>query len=769
MTGGTVITRGLRVRWPTMGLAIWAVVVHGFVLAAATAAETDGTTSRPAPLFTPDLNREADYLSQPPDQACPIPELPVNRSTYYKWLEFSRHFRYADNPATHGQYGPRHFLPVLAYYVESGDRQAGLACIAMLKAFHEWVRQEVAAKGWHALFCQEMGYIGLYREHLARGRLLSRDDVWFRELVLDFARGLHPWGSPQTYWRGPMHRAQGEGVVRGLAARWYPDAPEADEWRSYSDLVYEDWWRFRDFAANDTNYLFATLQPLFLRATLLNDDEFFADPKMAPVWDRLMEEVSPDGSVPPYGANLGWNDTAGMRIAMLEMLASRTGDGRYRYVAHRLMNYLVYQRLRYREHHMLLGPQTTEPLALAFLFTDDSIAPVAPDPGSTILYRKETVRLPGYGTGPQDKALAKEIIGPVDQREDRGFIDCGLLLKDTPKPSKLVLRSGWKPGDFYVLVDLFPRHDPLNPLGILGMTRWGAALTCAISAKGFADENRVIIKPHPTARNLPSPSAEPETLILDFADSEIATYASASVDRYESLPITCARHFVFVKNEFLFFRDDVQASAPFEGSVASVFNTQNIGPRVSAEAALTYMSQPAALDIGLLNPAVDLLVYQCPQDGARMASADRTATDPRTQFVRGQVRYEWNGSLAPDRQRHFTTLLRPQPPAAATTAVSSDAQASGADVGPQLDTRFISVVLDDDRATVLRIDGDDGRQQWVVVNPTGGAVTAGDLKTDARAAYIETRREAVTTAWRHKGKTLRLRDREVRTVGSAGL
>ena len=70
---------------------------------------------------------------------------------------------------------------------------------------------------------------------------------------------------------------------------------------------------------------------------------------------------------------------------------------------------------------------------------------------------------------------------------------------------------------------------------------------------------------------------------------------------------------------------------------------------------------------------------------------------------------------------------------------------------------------------MLRIDGDDGRQQWVVVNPTGGAVTAGDLKTDARAAYIETRREAVTTAWRHKGKTLRLRDREVRTVGSAGL
>jgi len=445
---------------------------------------------RPTAIFTPNLNRLIDSSNNSNDPSFSLRQLPVSRQTYFKWLQFSKHIGYAENPEAHGQYGPRHFMPVLAKYVESGDQKYGKACIRMLEAFHRWVREEVAKKGGHTLFCEEAGYLGLYRHYLTSGGLMVPDEPWFRALVLDFARGLHPWGCEKTYWRGPMPRAQGEGIARGLAARWYPDIPEASDWLAYSDRVYQDWWRFRDFAANDTNYLFATLLPLFVRASLLGDDVFFNDPEMSGVWERLIEEVSPDGSVPPYGANQGWNDTAGVRIALLEMLAARTGDGRYRFVAHRMMNYLVYQRMRYRGNHMLLGPQTTEPLAIAYLVANDAVRPIVPDPGSKVTYRKETVRLPGYGTGPQDKSLAQAVLGPLDERADRGFVTGGLLVTDNRMPSKLVLRSGWEPGDFYVLVDLFPRHDPLNPLGILGMTRWGAALTCAISAKTFADENR---------------------------------------------------------------------------------------------------------------------------------------------------------------------------------------------------------------------------------------------------------------------------------------
>jgi len=716
-------------------------------------------------LYTGDLNRSADFRAANPQHVSPIPELPVTRATYQKWLQFSGHLRYADNPANRGQYGPRHFLPVLAEFAVSGDRRYGDACVAMLKAFHVWLREEIAQKGWHELFCQELGYIGLYREHLVKAGLIAQDEPWFRDLVLDFARHLHPWNSPEQDWRGPMHRAQGEGVAKRLAAEWYPDAPEADEWRKYADVVYGDWWRFRDFAANDTNYLFATLQPLFLRAIHLRDDRFFQDPAMAGVWNRLMQEVSPDGSVPPYGANLGWNDTAGIRIAMLEILASKTRDGRYRFVAHRLMNYLVYQRLRYRENHILMGPQTTEPLALAYLLADDTIDPVPPDAGSSVLFRKETVRLPGFGRGPRDKVLAKEVLGPIDDRADRGLIDCGLLVTDASKPSKLVLRSGWTPGDFFVLVDLFPRHDPLNPLGILGITRWGSSLTCAISAKGSSEENRVAVTGKNEGQPVAASAEMPESKIDDFVDAKAVTYAAVSVAGYDGSAATCTRHFVFVKNAFLLVRDVVSASDPIDVTVASVFNTQNIGPRVSAHAALTYMSQPAALDVGLLNPPVDLLVYHCPQPDARIEVVDRTASDPRAEYVRAQLRYAWSGRLSADNPRWFSTLFRPQPPTPAGPLESSNPEVEGGTVHAPLDTSFIETLAHDQRATVLRINGPDGLQQWVICNPEGRLRTVGDLQTNARVAYVELRSGEPTVVWQHRGSTLMLGGRNLITAG----
>jgi hypothetical protein len=717
--------------------------------------------SQEAPLFTPDLNREVEYRRTRPDQINPIQQLPVTRATYRKWLQFSGHLRYVDDPTGHGQYGPRHFLPVLAEYAESGDPRYGQACIEMLKAFHRWIEEEVARKGWHTLFCQEMGYIGLYREHLVRGGLIAADEKWLRNLVLDFARNLHPWDTPRTYWRGPMHRAQGEGVAKRLAAEWYPDAPEAEEWKAYSEKVYADWWRFRDFAANDTNYLFVTLQPLFLRATLLRDEQFFQDAAMANVWQRLMQEVSPDGAVPPYGANLGWNDTAGIRVAMLEMLASKTGDGRYRFVAHRLMNYLIYQRMRYRDNHMLLGPQSTEPLALAHLFADDAIEPVEPDSRSAVLVRKEAIRLPGFGGDPRDKILAEPVIGPVDGHQDRGFIDCGLLVGEATKPSKLVLRSGWNPGDFYAIIDLYPRHDPLNPLGILGMTRWGSSLTCAISAKARSEENRIIVTSNDRGAQPPGKNVQPETTISDFVDGQAVTYASVSVDGYDGLPVACTRHFVFVKNEFLFVRDVITASSPLDVTLASVFNTQNIGPRLSPNAALTYMNQPPALDVGLLNPPVDLLVYHCPLPDARIEVIDRTSLDPRAESVRGQLRYSWSGVLAENRPRHFAALFRPQSPTPAGQAVSSDPAADD-DVGRlALDTSFIETLLHDGLATVLRIIGPEEREQWVVCNPEGRLQTTGDLQTDARAAYVEVRDGEPVTVWQHKGSQLTIRGRKL--------
>jgi len=709
------------------------------------AAEMEQEVQRlgPPTYYMQDLSRLDRYQKQPPERYDSIPQHPVNRQTYFQWLADAGAFVAIDNPEKHGPYGPRDHMPVLAKFVESGDRKYADACIRMLKAYHTWLKHEVEAKGWHNMYMDEPGYIGLYRRYLGEKGALDPNEPWFRELVLFMNRTVHVWGTKPTEWRGPMHRAQGEGVMKGLAARWYPDAAEAPAWQRYSDNVYQDWWRFRDFPTNDTGYMFGILLPLFLRAELVGDDSFFNDPKARVVWERLMLEVSPDGSVVPYGAHAGWNSMAAARLLMLEMLSAKTRDGRYRYVAHKLMNYLLYQQSRYRENHLLAGRDGAEKLAVAYLLADDSVTPVKPDAGSTVLYRKETLRLADL----RNKQAATRFLGSqaqLDSDPDRANICCGLLVSDKTVPSKLVLRSGWGPGDLFALVDLFPRHDPLNVPGILGITRWGAALTSTISSKGESDENRLVIRD--LSGNAPRRSNHdrdlgdtyyPDVRIRHFADTKKATFATVEVSNYMGLPVRCTREFAFLKNRFMVVRDVATFEEGFTAEVADVWNSQNIGPQIGKHWANTFMNSPMAYSEALLNPPVDLLVYFVPQPGRRMQVVDRTATDPRSGDVPAQLRYLWQGNVEAGQTLHFTQLLVPHPPSARKTVSVVAGDPKNKDLLGTAGADAIEVLADSAQTSILRCKFTPGRTEWIVLNPAGERVSAGGLETDARVAYLD--------------------------------
>ena len=685
--------------------------------------------------------RYHEFHRRRPDRYYPIPREKITRETYYRWLEDSGHIGYVDNADRHGGYGVRHLMPVLAAYVKTGERRYGEACIVMLKEFHEFMKEQVARRGWHSKFIDEPSYIGLYRRYLTQGGILDeKKDTWFREMVLYMNRHIHVWNSPPTFWRGPMHRSQCEGVTKGLAARWYPDAPEARLWQEYAETVYQDFWRYRDNPPNDTGYYFAIVAPLALRAELRGDEAFFNDPQMKRVWERLMYEVSPDGCILPYGAHGGWNSSAGARVMMLEMIGAHTKDGRYRYAAHTLMNYLLYQFDAYKGHHMLLGPASTEKLAVAYLVADDSIAPVQPDAGSRILYRKETLRLRG-------KKPASKWLGELDPAPDKAQICCGLIVTDKNLPAKMVLRSGWHPGDLFALVDLFPRHDPLNVPGVLGLTRHAAALSMTCPAKGFSDENRLIIEDlsgtAPLRWNKDPDLADKfyqDVTVPHFHDLKRATFASVVVTNYQGYPVKLTRELAFIKNRFLVVRDVPEFEEGFLARVGPVFNSENVGPQVGDHWANTFMAAPKYLNYPLKNPAWDLLVYFAPQPGCRMEVVDRTAADPRTSYVPAQVRYRWRGITRPGQKLVFTQVFCPHEPKAVTSASTAAGGDRTADLLGTAGASGIEVLLDTVDATVLRCRFEPERVEWVVLNPSGQKIAADGLATDARFAYVDVRK-----------------------------
>jgi hypothetical protein len=740
----------------------------------------------PPTLFMQDSLR---YTQRVPDeyhrQFYPIPVTPVTRDTYMAWLEDSGLLDHVNEPER-GLVGPGELLPVLAKFAQTGERKWGEACVSMLKDFHRAVKLEVASKGWNSEFVEQPAVLPLYRRLLIEHGLLNEaQDTWFRDMMLDYTRTLHVWNSPDSFWRGPCHRTQQEGVIRGIVAKWYPDIPEAAEWQRYSEQVFADFWEHKDLTENDTGY---SMNPTF--ANMLagpearGSDEFITHPQMLKLWERHLAEVTPDGAINPYGPNGGWNSTAGCRLWMFELIAAKTGDGRFRFAAQRLMNYLLYQKEPLRRHRGSFVRETTQHIALAWLVTDEKVKPVQPSSASQFLQRKQVLRIGA-------KEDATHFLKNLDPAPDKAKTCCYLLVLGDEVPSKLVFRSGWIPGDMFALVDLFIGADPLNPGGVIGMTRWGAPFTQAISAKGAAEQNRLVIedlggKVERRYRRLPigqmgenwgrgswskGESASARVSVPVFADQKSATFAVVETSDWEALPVKVTREFAFIKNRFFVVRDVAAFEADFHARLGPIWNTQNVGPQVGAHFANTFFSQPrgnGSDDNPLDLVPYDLLAWFAPQPGCRLQVIDRTANDPRTAPVPAQLRYVWEGDAKAGERRHFTQLYWPHAPyrsrpSSNQTGAKLDwiggkhATTAGAD--------GIETLLDTPSASVLRCHLDNDRVEWVVCNPGGSKISVAGLTTDAHFAYLDLRSGKLSAASVNQATSVMLDADEILPAG----
>lgn len=654
-----------------------------------------------------------------------VPRRPVTRRDYVDLVgPLAKGFEAGPD---RGQYGPRHALPALAIFAHQGDAKLGEGIKKTLRHYGNWVQRTVSKE--KGVFSMEGATLCAFhfRELRKRSLMTPEDEKWAKELLLTLRQYQCAWRPGDGLWRGSQHRSQAQGINHALAAALYPGERDAAKWQAFADTVWRDWWDFRDVGINDTGYFYSSFGNILRAAELLGRAEVFTDPRSRQVFDRILHEITPDGAVVPYGASGGYNSAASTRILALELAAKHTRDGRYRWGAHRLMNHGQARGFSNNQQH--LNAVALEEIALVSLLCDDTVRPVRPDPASRLLVRKEILRL--------TNRQAKEMFPGY------GGVDCNMWMSQATMPHKLVFRSGWDPGDLFMLVECYPRHDPLNPTAIVGLERWSASLAEMTSEKFISRENAVHIadlsgnatflgkKGHKGPKALPVGWAGMESTVSAFSDHVLATHARARVTGYMGYQATQQREFLFVKNRFVLVHDETTFGEAFRASVGPSWNTQHVGDPRGRNWLNTWFDGHYFQSARLYEvPPCDLLVWYAPRADTRLEVAGAPIDAPANSRLIA-TRYAWEGDAAAGQRLQFLTVLFPHVPVRDASDLA----------------KGIEVLRDEPGVAVVRVSH-GARAELALLNPKGGKLEldtgiAGRLATDARAVYLDLEGAAV--------------------------
>jgi hypothetical protein len=336
-------------------------------------------------------------------------------------------------------------------------------------------------------------------------------------------------------------------------------------------------------------------------------------------------------------------------------------------------------------------------------------------------------------------------------------VDCDMYMTQRVMPSKLVFRSGWEPGDLYMLVECYVRHDPLNPTAIIGLERFGVAMAEMTSEKFIVRENAVRITDRSgTAtylgkedfqgeKKIPLGWAGMESTVPVFSDHKLATHARVDVTNYQGYQALQQREFLFIKNGFVLVRDQTTIDDAFRAEIGPVWNTQHVGEVRGDNWVNTWLSAHFFDDALLFEEQPwDLLVWYAPREKAEL----KVTPDKAGQAQRGSrmspTQYCWEGDVEPGKPLQFVTVLLPHAP----TRDASELAAG------------ITVLADQPGLAAVQVT-QGNRCELAVLNPEGtkldlDAGAAGRVSTDGRAAYVDLDGGSLRRALVVQGTSLKL-------------
>lgn len=233
--------------------------------------------------------------------------------------------------------------------------------------------------------------------------------------------------------------------------------------------------------------------------------------------------------------------------------------------------------------------------------------------------------------------------------------------------------------------------------------------------------------------------------VEELRDHKLASYARVKVRGFNGFPVDEVREFFFIKNRFVIVKDKAEFREGFLARVGPVWYTQNVGPQVGANWANTYMDAPVFLGARAVNPPyppVDLLVYHAPHPGRKLVIKKRP---PKASCVPLSVRYLWRGVVKAGQTVVFSQLLLPHDPMRR----------------PELLARRVNFIKDTEEETVVRIEVEKGRQEWLTLNLKGRPLKADKLETDARYLYLDIRDGKVTRYLARKTTFITFNGREI--------
>jgi hypothetical protein len=607
------------------------------------------------------------------------------------------------------KYGPDYGMVAAYLYQQTKDPFYAETAKGSFDGAYKWALANDKKQGW--VHTEDLW---LMVKFMREGGLLTpADEPRVRELLITSGRnacvGAYDWNA-SPYRRGTGHSSLGPATARWYVARAYPEIPEKELFTRYFNLTWNDWWQYRDTSYNDTSYRALWMSIVLKLAYLTGEkEEIFTDPEARKLWERMLYTIAPNGAVPHYGNTNGWATAQGLYIFFMEYLATKTRDGRYKTAAHRAFDYMVNHSVDVRDYHFEYDTMMHGAI-LAHMVADDTVKEAPLGGQSRLLTRKETLRV------------------KMGQKMDFGSYAYFFAPGPKDVPDKLIFKSDERDEALWAMIDACDDADhnaPGQPTNVVALMENEAVLGCD---QGYMDKtldlhNVVYLEDIEGTQSVLKPT---RTTVPEFTDWKLATTARVCVANYQGFPVDEERRFFFVRNAFLLMKDTVTFRDSMLCRLGPCWQTQQIHPIYGANWADTAVPSLFLTGLGTggglhrwKNPARDLLVYHPAQPGRMLEMLNRYQDQP-WRVLPLRLRYTWKGLAKQGERLHFTTLLLPHAP------VTNPAELAAG----------ITTLADSLTLTALRITAIKDREDWVVLNDTGDAVTVGELETDARQMHL---------------------------------